>query len=74
MFPVLMEATLADISGLISQIKAGIVWLFSLFGTFVDTISSNDLLLYPVLLGIVIGVVGLVVTIVRKFGMRSRRS
>lgn len=74
MFPVLMEATLADISGLISQIKAGIVWLFSLFGTFVDTISSNDLLLYPVLLGIVIGAVGLVVAIVRKFGMRSRRS
>lgn len=65
---------MADLSGLINGMKQAMAWIFTLFNTFIDTITENDLLLYPVLLFIVIGAVGLVISIVRKFGMKSRRS
>lgn len=65
---------LASVTNLISSMKTAITWIFSLFKTFIETIASNDLLLYPVLLFIVIGAVGLVIGIVRKFGLKSRRS
>lgn len=77
--PVLMEAageitSLASLDTLISGIKSAMTWVFSLFTTVVNVITSNDLLLYPVLLCIVLGAVGLVVAIIKKFGMKSRRS
>lgn len=77
--PILMEAaggisSLADLTTLISGIKSAMTWVFSLFTTVVNVITSNDLLLYPVLLCIVLGAVGLVVAIIKKFGMKSRRS
>ena len=53
---------------------SAIAWIFSLFARIVSTISSNDLLLYPVLLCMVIAAVTLAIRIVRKFGMKSRRS
>lgn len=65
---------MADLSGLINGMKTAMAWIFTLFNTFINTITSNDLLLYPVLLFIVLGAVGLVITIVRRFGMKSRRS
>lgn len=65
---------MADLSGLISGMKTASGWIFTLFNTFIDTIVGNDLLLYPVLLFIVVGAVGLVIAIVRRFGMKSRRS
>lgn len=65
---------MADMTGLFDKMKLGMSWIFSLFKTFVETITENDLLLYPVVLFIVLGAVGLVITIVRRFGMRSRRS
>lgn len=76
--PILLEAgtgvSLASLDNLISGIKSAMAWLFSLFGKFVDTISSNDLLLYPVLFCIVIAAIGLVIRVVKKFGLRPRRS
>lgn len=78
MFPIAMEVgtgvSLASLDTLISGIKSAIAWIFGLFGTAVNTIATNDLLLYPVLLGIAIPAVGLVIGILRKFGLRSRRS
>lgn len=65
---------MADLSGLFNGMKQASTWIFSLFNTFITTITENDLLLYPVLLFIVLGAVGLVIGIVRRFGMRSRRS
>lgn len=66
--------TLASLTTLISGMKSAITWIWSLFETFISTITSNDLLLYPVLLFIVIGAIGLVIGIIRKFGLKSRRS
>lgn len=65
---------MADLSGLISGMGSASTWIFSLFNRFIQTITNLDLLLYPVLLAIVIAAVYLVIRIVRKFGMRSRRS
>ena len=62
--------SLATLDTLITGIKSAIAWIFSLFARIVSTISTNDLLLYPVLLCMVIAAV----TLVRKFGMKSRRS
>lgn len=65
---------MADLSNLITNMGVGIKWLFGMFTSFINEIASNDLLLYPVLLFLVMGAVTLVIRIVRKFGMRSRRS
>lgn len=65
---------LAALDTLITGIKSAIAWIFSLFARIVSTISTNDLLLYPVLLCMVIAAVTLAIRIVRKFGMKSRRS
>ncbi len=66
--------TLASLTTLISGMKSAMTWIWSLFARFIDTITSNDLLLYPVLLFIVIGAISLVIGIIRKFGLKSRRS
>ena len=66
--------SLASLDTLIAGIKSAIAWIFGLFSRVVNTIASNDLLLYPVLLCMVIAAVGLVISIVRKFGLRARRS
>lgn len=72
-----METTpvsLANIANLVSGMKEAMAWIWSLFTRIVETIASNDLLLYPVLLFIVTGAIALVIKIVRAFGMKSRRS
>lgn len=68
------EISLASLDTLITGIKAAIAWIFGLFSRFINTIATNDLLLYPVLLCMVIAAVALVLRIIRKFGMKSRRS
>lgn len=67
-------SSLADLSTLISGIKEAVAWIFGLFSTVIDTIASNSLLLYPVLFALVMGGIALVVKIIRKFGLKSRRS
>lgn len=63
---------ISDFTSLIDGIKTGATWIFSLFARVVDVITNNSLLLYPVIFFIVMGAIGLVIGIVRKFGMRSR--
>ena len=65
---------MADLTTLFGGMKQASTWIFTLFARFIDVITSNDLLLYPVLLFIVIAAVYLVYRIVKSFGMRSRRS
>ncbi|MCH5320869.1 MAG: hypothetical protein J1E36_03855 [Eubacterium sp.] len=68
------EISLAPLGTLISGMKEAMTWIFGRFSTVVNTVASNDLLLYPVLLAMVIAVVTLVIKILRKFGLKSRRS
>lgn len=69
-----VPTTLASLENLISGIKSAIAFIFGRFSTIIDTIASNDLLLYPVLLAMIIAVVSFVIAIIRKFGLKSRRS
>ena len=62
------------ILNLISGMKIAIAWIWTMFERFCNEIASNDLLLYPVIVFIVIAVIGMVIAIVRKFGLKSRRS
>lgn len=66
--------SLATLDTLIAGIKSAVAWIFGLFSTVVNTIAINDLLLYPVLLTMVIAAISLVVVIIKKFGLRPRRS
>lgn len=68
------DISLASLETLIAGMKSAVAWIFGLFSTVVNTIASNDLLLYPVLLTMVIAAISLVVVIIKKFGLRPRRS
>ena len=45
-----------------------------IFGNLVDTIASNPLLLWSVGFAIVCGAIGVGLKVVRKFGLKGRRS
>lgn len=64
---------IAPLTNLISAIQTAMTWIFSLFKKVIDTIASNDLLLYPVIVALVMAAVFLVIRIVRSFGLKSRR-
>lgn len=65
--------TIAPLSNLITAIQTAMTWIFSLFTKVINTIASNDLLLYPVIVALVMAAVFLVIRIVRSFGLKSRR-
>jgi hypothetical protein len=64
---------IAPLSNLITAIQTAMTWIFSLFTKVINTIASNDLLLYPVIVALVMAAVFLVIRIVRSFGLKSRR-
>lgn len=64
---------IAPLTNLISAIQTAMTWIFSLFTKVINTIASNDLLLYPVIVALVMAAVFLVIRIVRSFGLKSRR-
>lgn len=72
--PNLMAVTINSegLKTLIDGIQSAATWIFSLFAKVVDTITSQPLLLYPVLFFITMGAIGLVIGIVKKFGMKPR--
>lgn len=65
---------IASVTDLIGQIKAALTFIWSIFGNLVDTIASNPLLLWSVGLAIVCGAIGVGLKVVRKFGLKGRRS
>lgn len=65
---------MADLSTLTGGMQTAMTWIFGLFTDVINVIVTNDLLLWPALLFIVMAAIGLVIGIVRKFGLRSRRS
>lgn len=64
---------LADITTLIEGIKAGLSFIWSLFGDLVNTIASNPLLAWSVGLAIVCGSIGIALAVVKAFGLKGRR-
>lgn len=48
-------------------------WLFSLFQAFITMIQSNPVLFYLVAFSIVAGSIGLVLALIKRFGLKGRR-
>ena len=65
--------TIANITQLITFIKEAIAFIWGLFGDFIEQITANPLLVFMVVLAIVCGSVGLVIKIVKSFGLKGRR-
>lgn len=65
---------IADLSGVIENIKAALAFIWSIFGNLVNTIATNPLLLWSVGLAVVCGAIGVGLKVVRKFGLKGRRS
>lgn len=69
-----MEVTLASLTDLITGIGSAMTWFWGIFTDLINTVATNSLLLYSVGLAIVIGTIGLGFKVVRKFGLKGRRS
>ena len=64
-------ATFTDILAGLASITP---WFWGRFTDLIDLITNNSLLLWSVVMAIVAGSVGLILKVVRKFGIKGRRS
>lgn len=67
------SVTLASLAGIATAITSAATWFWGVFTDLIETIASNDLLLWPVIFAIVAGVTGLAIKVVRRFGLKGRR-
>lgn len=67
------DISLATLTQLIGDIGSAITFIWSIFTNLVNTIASNNLLLYSVLVSLAFGVIGLGYKVVKSFGLRGRR-
>ena len=64
---------LASLAALASSIAEAAEWFWGVFTDLINTIASNNLLLWPVVFAIVAGVTGLAIKVIRRFGLKGRR-
>lgn len=64
-------ADLSDIVGWLGQIGT---WFWTLFSSFATMITTNKILFYLIISGMVYTGISLVIKVVKKFGLRGRRS
>lgn len=69
----LLEVTLASLSDIITNIGVAGTWIWTHFSSYLETIMTNSLLLYPIAISLGASVLFVVVKIAKKFGIRSRR-
>ena len=62
----------ATITAVLAALTSVVNMFWGLFDPFLDMITSNGLILWPVLVAITVSVVGLLVKIVKKFGVKGR--
>ena len=65
--------TLASLASLASGIAGAAEWFWGVFSDLINTIATNDLLLWPIIFAIVAGCVGLAIKVIRRFGLKGRR-
>lgn len=63
-------AALTDIASNIATIAT---WFWGIFTDLISVITSNDLILWPVVLSLVLASVFMALRVIRKFGIRGRR-
>ncbi len=64
---------IASLTELASAIGTAAAWFWGVFTDLINTIASNNLLLWPVIFAVVAGTVGLAIKLIRKFGVKGRR-
>ena len=65
---------MAVLTTLIEGLSSVGQWFFTnVFTELFEVITSNDIILFPVLFAIVTGVVFYAIKIIRKFGLKGRR-
>ena len=65
--------TFASLTDIITNLGLGSTWFWARFTDFVDMITQNDLLLWSVIFALVAGSIGLLVKVIRYFGVKGRR-
>lgn len=68
-----VSVTIASLTNLASGIGSAATWFWGVFTDLINTIATNDLILWPVILAIVSGTVGLAIKVIRRFGLKGRR-
>lgn len=71
-----METTtvaMATLTTLATDVGTVGTWFWGIFSNLMNTVSSNALILWPIIFAIVAGAVGLGLKVVRKFGIKGRR-
>ena len=71
----LLEAgTFTDgVTSIISSITTVANWVWSLFSDLLTMIIQNPLIAFPVLFAVLAGGVGVVLSMVKKFGLKGKR-
>ena len=64
---------LASLTDVITGLGTVSTWFWLRFTDLIDLIAGNSLLLWAVILAIVAGATGLILKVVRKFGIKGRR-
>lgn len=67
------ETFTAGIAAIITSITTVANWVWSLFADFLTMIIQNPLIAFPVLFAVLAGGVGVVLRMIKKFGVRGKR-
>ena len=65
--------TIANLGNLATDIGTGLTWFWTIFSNLVQTIATNNILLWSCGLAIVAGTIFAGVKVVRKFGLKGRK-
>lgn len=68
-----METLASNVTGIVTSMGTANTFLWSLFEDFLTMIMSNALIAIPVLLAVLCGAIGVVIRIIRRFGVKGRR-
>ena len=68
-----METLASNVTGIVTSMGTSNTFLWSLFEDFLTMIMSNALIAIPVLLAVLCGAIGVVIKIIRRFGVKGRR-
>ena len=68
-----METLASNVPGMVTRMGPANTFLWSLFEDFLTMIMSNALIAIPVLLAVLCGAIGVVIKIIRRFGVKGRR-
>jgi len=66
--------TMATFTDILAGLGSITPWFWARFTDLIDLITGNSLLLWSVVMAIVAGSVGLILKVVRRFGVKGRRS